>query len=360
MVRFTRRAIAAGGVCGLLTLGGTTAIGQAPATAGAGTKGAIVSTGTFTGFVENMDRSLAFYHDVFGMEVPPLPASGERPYNRANPQLFAMFDIPGAKERHQSARVPGTRMSIELMEIQGIDHKTIDLRIQDPGTATLVLAVRDLDATLARVTQAQAPVVTPGGRPVTMADGTRAVLIRDIDNRFIELRQPASIPESAPATADIVDLRLSITVNDMDRTTHVYRDVLGFTAEGETAFSADAATRALTGLATAEVRRSRIQAPGSALWIELVEFKGVARTPLRMRIQDRGAARLQLRAQNLDAMVDAMKRAGLAVVSAGGVAVPIPPNLKGALVADPNNFFLTPFAPCDGCTSNTPPPAPAR
>jgi hypothetical protein len=102
------------------------------------------------------------------------------------------------------------------------------------------------------------------------------------------------------------------------------------------------------------VRRSRAQAPGSALWIEFVEFKEVDRKPLRMRIQDRGAARLQLRAQNVDAVVDAMKRAGLTVVSHGGTAVPIPPNLKGTLVADPNNFFLTPFAPCDGCTSTAP------
>jgi hypothetical protein len=85
------------------------------------------------------------------------------------------------------------------------------------------------------------------------------------------------------------------------------------------------------------------------LWIEFVEFNGVDRTPLRMRIQDRGAARLQLRVQDAEAAALAMKAAGLKVVSEGGVAVPIPPNLKGALVADPNNFFLTPFAPCDGC-----------
>ena len=69
---------------------------------------------------------------------------------------------------------------------------------------------------------------------------------------------------------------------------------------------------------------------------------------------DRGAARLQLRAQNVDAVVDAMKRAGLTIVSHGGTAVPIPPNFKGALVADPNNFFLTPFAPCDGCAARLP------
>jgi hypothetical protein len=98
-----------------------------------------------------------------------------------------------------------------------------------------------------------------------------------------------------------------------------------------------------------EVRRSRVKAPGSTLSIEFVEYSGVDRTPHRMKIQDRGAARLQLRAQNVDALVDKMKRAGLKVMSAGNVAVPIPPNFKGALVADPDNFFLTPFAPCDGC-----------
>ncbi len=358
MTRFTRYAIAAAALCGLFTLGASTAIGQAPVPAAVDAgKGAIVGTGTFTAFVEDMDRSLAFYQDVFGMEVPPMPASGGRPYNRTNPQLFAMFDIPGARERHQSARVPGTRLSLEVMEVQDVAHQTVPLRIQDPGTATLVLVVRNIEATLARAKQANVPVVTTGGQPVTLADGARAVLIRDVDNRFIELRQPATAPEgTAATTSDIVDMRVSITVGDMARTTQVYRDVLGFRVEGETAFGADRATQALTGLPSAEVRRSRVQAPGSTLWIEFVEFKGVPRTPLRMRIQDRGAARLQLRAQNLDAMVATMKSAGLSIVSQGGVAVPIPPNLKGALVADPNNFFLTPFAPCDGCTSRLPPP----
>jgi hypothetical protein len=81
------------------------------------------------------------------------------------------------------------------------------------------------------------------------------------------------------------------------------------------------------------------------LWIEFVEFKGLDRTPMRARIQDRGAARLQLRVQNIDEMVAAMKAAGMTVVTQGGGAVPIPPNFKGALVADPDNFFLTPFEP---------------
>jgi len=358
MARLTKAVCAAAAVCGLLTLGSTTTIGQGtPPANGAPAKGAVVGTGVFTTFVENMDRTLAFYHDVFGMEVPPLPASGARPYNNPNPRLFMFFDIPGAKERHQSARVPGIRTSIEAMEIQDVDHKTIPLRIQDPGTATPVLVVRDIEAMLGQLKQKGVPIVTPGGKPVTFADGTRAVLVRDIDQRFIEIRQPGGTPEtSAPAASPIVDLRLSIAVNDMDRTKQIYRDVLGFTVAGETTFAADKSVQALTGLSNAEVRRSRVQATGSPLWIEFVEFKGVDRAAVRMRIQDRGAARLQLRTQNIDAMVNTVKSAGLTVVSQGAVAVPIPPDLKGALVADPNNFFVTLFESCDGCAPRTPAP----
>ena len=157
-------------VCGLafvsaqgVTPRQTTVLAQAPPAAAVDAgKGAIIGTGTFTAFVENMDRSLAFYRDAFGMEVPALPASGERPYNQANPQLFAMFDIAGARERHQSARVTGTRVTLELMEIQNVDHRTIPLRVQDPGNATLVLMVRDIEATLARARKAGASIATPG------------------------------------------------------------------------------------------------------------------------------------------------------------------------------------------------------
>ena len=323
------------------------ALGSAALVAGQTPAGGLITgTGAFTSFVENMDRSLAFYRDAFGMEVPVLPASGERPYNQANPQLFKFFDIEGAKERHQSARVAGTRVTVELMEIQQVPHQTLRLRVQDPGAATLVLIVRDVEAVLARAVQAKATVETPGGKPVTLADGGRSILVRDIDGRIVELRQLATPP---PGTTDVLDMRLSIAVNNMDETLKVYRNVLGFTVEGETKFTADAAMRSLTGLAKAEVRRSRVQAPGSMLRIEFVEFKGVDRKPLQMRIQDRGAARLQLRANDTDKVVGAVEAAGLKVMSTDGVAQPIPPNFKGALVADPNNFFLTPFAPCDGC-----------
>jgi len=313
-------------------------------------RGAVVGTGVFTSFVENMDRSLGFYHDVFGMDVPAIPASGERPYNNPNPRLFMFFHIPGAKERHQSARAAGTRVAIEFMEIQNVDHRAVSLRIQDPGNATPVLVVRDLDAAIAALRRASVSMVTPGGMPVTLADGGRAVLFRDVDGRIVEITQPVSVPASnASPASNVVDMRLLIAVSDLDRTLQVYRDVLGFSVKEATPFAPDAPTRALTGLPNAEVRRGRVQAPGSPLDIDFVEFKGVDRAPLHMRIQDRGAARLQVRVQNIDALVDAVKRVGLTIVTDGGGSVPIPPNFKGSLVSDPNNFFFTLFEPCDGC-----------
>ena len=76
-----------------------------------------------------------------------------------------------------------------------------------------------------------------------------------------------------------------------------------------------------------------------------------------MRIQDRGATRLQFRAQNIDGVVDLAKRAGLKIATVGGAATPIPPNFKGALIVDPSNFFVSLFEPCDGCAPREAPPA---
>jgi len=343
------RLLAAIVIAGLFDLGlqSSAAVAQEPASNAH--SGVVIGTGAVTGFVDDMDRSLAFYHDVFGMEVPELPASGKRPYNPENAQLFAMFDIHGATERHQTARIPDSDVRFELMEIRDVDYRTIPFRIQDPGTMTLVFTVRDIDALLPRIRTLDGSIVTPGGSAIALAGGGRAITIRDVDGRFIELREPArtsTSPETSPA---VTAMRISIAVDDLQRTLEVYRDVLGFTVLDEQPVVADAQLRQLTGLSAAEFRRATVLGPGSSLPIEFVEYGGVERNALTMRIQDRGAARMQIRADDVEALVARMKKAGLRVVSDGGTPVPIPPNFMGALVADPNNFFLTPFAPCDGC-----------
>src|SRR4029078_10758939 len=101
---------------------------------------------------------------------------------------------------------------------------------------------------------------------------SQARLIPRLHTRLIELRQPAIAPSAAdPLVNNIVDLRLSIAVAHLANTLRVYRDVLAFTIEGQTAFSPDASTRALTGLSKAEVRRAGLKHPGPWLWRALCE-----------------------------------------------------------------------------------------
>lgn len=342
---------------GVTLVGGAGLMGaQAPApSAPPSSGGEVLRTGNFSPIVDSLERSLAFYHGVLGLEVPAAAAApGPRPYS-VNPGLHAMLGTTGAKERHSDARIPGSTMGVEMIEFGEIDRKTVHARVQDPGAVTIVMLVRDVDALLGHLKQSGVPVMTPGGSPVTAADGTRSVLVQDPDARPIELRQLNVLPETtAPASSNIIGARLSITVGDTERTLHVYRDLLGFQVETEPSFVSDRTLQALAGVKGGTVRRSRAQAPGSKVWFEFLEFKGLDRTALKTRIQDPGTARLQLMVRDIESVIGSLKSAGATVVSDGGKRAALPPNLWGAMMADPNNLYLSLLESCDGCAPRRP------
>ena len=108
--------------------------------------------------------------------------------------------------------------------------------------------MRDVDALLAKAVQAGVSVLTPGGKPVAIANG-RAVLIEDPYGRPVELRQVAPLPQTnAPAESNVVGSRLSMTIADRDKTKYLYNDRFGFAFEATTpSFKADPLYQALTG-----------------------------------------------------------------------------------------------------------------
>ena len=57
--------------------------------------------------------------------------------------------------RWVSVFIPGSRWRLELLEFTEIDRKPVMARPQDPGAMTLVLQVRDVDALLAKLKEAQ-------------------------------------------------------------------------------------------------------------------------------------------------------------------------------------------------------------
>jgi catechol 2,3-dioxygenase-like lactoylglutathione lyase family enzyme len=320
--------------------------GQAPAAAET-TKPGAVGAGSFSPIVANLQKTLSFYA-LLGFEVPDGAAAKPQPFS-VNPRLHSMLGTNGAQERHVNARIPGG-FTLEPIEFAAIHQRPARPRIQDPGAITLVVYVRDVDALLARATQAGVVVLTPGSKPVALAGRTRAVLIEDPDGRPVELRQADPLLDTtAPAGSNVVGSRLSMTVANTDRTMQLYRDRFGFTFEGKPGFAADADLQTLAGVKGGQVRHSVMVAPGGRMTFELLEFKGSDGTPLRSRIQDPGSARIQLRVRGIHQVLEMVTSMGSLAITTSDKPVPVPPNFLGVIVPDADNLYLTLIEPCDGC-----------
>ena len=94
------------------------------------------------------------------------------------------------------------------------------------------------------------------------------------------------------------------------------------------------------GLKGGQLRLTNAQIPGSPLRIEFLEVRDIGRTPIRPRLQDPGATRLQLRLRDLDATIARLKAAGSTVVSTGGEPATLQGGVRAAIMPDPNGLFF--------------------
>lgn len=296
--------------------------------------------------VENLDTAAHFYHDLLGLNLVPAPPPGPLPWD-TNPGHLQLHGMPQAKLRFIGARMPGVFCGVELVEFAAIDRRPVHRRLQDPGAVILILLVRDLEPLFARLKEAGVPVVTTGGAPMVVGEAkTRVVIVKDPDGHFVELVQADPLPETtAPDTANVIGVRIRLTVDDADQALHLYRDVLGLAQVGERGeFRSNDAVMAMFGMKAGQYRFDTVQVPGTGLRVEFIDFKGVDRKTVRARIQDPGSTRMQLQVRDVDAAIAALKGAGGSVVSAGGSTVELRgrggATTKVAIVRDPNNLFL--------------------
>src|ERR1700722_4640356 len=131
--------------------------------------------------VSNLEKSIAFYHDVFGFATPAPP----RP---PNPAVPALINAPGALLRVGAFKIPGAPFGWEITDFGGVERKAGEARHTDPAAADLLLRVQDLGAVFGALKKAGAPIVTRSGGPV-MYEGSRAVMVRDPDGYMIEVIQ---------------------------------------------------------------------------------------------------------------------------------------------------------------------------
>lgn len=319
-------------------IAGVCAYGQAPPPPGG------IGVLAFNHIVQDIGRSVEFYRDVIGLDMPTPP----QPFASA-PWMMDMGNTRGAQARSAVLYIPGSTLWVGLLEYKDIDRKAAHPRFQDPGVACLILTVRDMNVMMAKLKAAHARIISKGGQPgvIPWPNGThaRVVFVQDPDGFFLEIveRNPAPAT-TAPDSSNIIGGAFETIVADLDQTLHIYRDVLGFQTSKPTEWDGTKVMMDTAGTPGAQFRRSAATIAGindTTVTMAFIEFKDVNRKPLHTRVQDPGAAMLVMDlSSNIDATVSELKAAGVAVISKNRESVMLSGPEKRYIVRDPNNLFV--------------------
>ena len=134
--------------------------------------------------VENLERSLAFWRDVLGLEL-------SHTAHQTGELAKEITGVTGSEIKLAVLKTPGGH-KIELLEYLAPPDRThSDVRPCDVGHAHVALLVDDLDTVLDRIA---ASGWKSAGKPQTLKMGPNAgkcvVYVRDPDGTTIEFMQP--------------------------------------------------------------------------------------------------------------------------------------------------------------------------
>ena len=286
--------------------------------------------------VEDLDTTLAFYREVFGLNGTP--------QDFPNAAVPLLTDAPGVTLRMSMMPLPGA-MRFELTHFKGLERKPARASYTDPGAASIVLYVRDLDAAVANAKKANAPIITTGSAPVEIATAkgkARSILLRDPDGFFIQVVQET--PALGAPEGNVHRVSLAYTMESAEATAKFYGGMMGIELTGPSGFSKDPATLKLVGAPEGtEFRKLTGLLPGPPAYVEFTEFRGVPRTKFHLRVRDPGAPAMAIQVVNLDGMIAQMKTAGVPVISANGQIVDFGGGTHTIFVEDPNGMNVEVF-----------------
>jgi len=310
--------------------------------------------------IAEVEPIIHFYHDLIGLELrgtrdQPRPFGKNRglqevaslvqgapdPYQQVS--RVALLPIPGT-----AAAPGGPEMTIEAIEIQGIDKRAFHPELTDPGASYLKLIVTDLDKTLSLLKGERFPVITAGGEPVELpgwpgiSGKIRAVFVRDPDGYPVELMEvtPAPATTAAPGS-QVLAARVTIVVDDLEKTCRLYQSLVGpdFKFWVNPSLMGDKPYKNLTGISS-QFRLAEAMVPGSPVVMELIEYKNHTKRFQRPHFQDPSAAHFLFMSKDDDVMIARVKAANLHTTSPSNAPVFIAPTTRMFFVTDPQGFWL--------------------
>lgn len=293
---------------------------------------------------ESLDKTVPFYRDVLG-----LPLNGTRDPLTQQPQkldtqMSKFTATKGMSFRGAVFHIPNAAFGFELTEFTDGPRNAVRPNLQDIGTATLALQVRDIEKLMSKVRASGATIVTTGGDPIYPSGKAtskfREILLRDPDGFFVELQQPDPLPASAANTADdILGASVQFSIENSAKTVAFLRDAIGFQARPTSPLGSNPVVEKLIGLAGAKWRITHGHIPGATLDFGLIEYSGVTRARLMAGAEDPGSPAFTMVVRDVNAAVDQWKKAGGTIASTGGKAIVRSNGAGNVFVRDVNGFM---------------------
>jgi lactoylglutathione lyase len=131
--------------------------------------------------VADLDRSIAFYRDLLGLELIAH-------WVRDQPYIQELVGYPGVELNVAVFRFPHSESFLEILEYRNVDKHPIDTGNANPGTAHFCVYVPDLDSLHARLVEAGVQFLSAIKSPtVGPNSGAKVIYMVDPDGIRVEL-----------------------------------------------------------------------------------------------------------------------------------------------------------------------------
>lgn len=297
----------------LIVAGGVSAFAQ---------NGLVNNAGNFIHDVADLDRSVHFYHDVLGMDMPR--AAGDW---QTTEGVLKMYDVPGGKFRVAITQVPGSPMRVELAEFQGAEHKPVRRAWGAPGTSVLMLTVSELAPVEERFKASKTPIAVS---LKTACDG-RGLVAQDPDG-FAVMVVERKTADPAPKS-NFTALRFGYLVSG-DAIAKGPFAALGLAAQARN----DTCKPVEEVLLNQGGSASTVTLPGGfEIWLAQSRMKA---STTGVRPRDPGAAVLRLAVADVDRAVQALRQAKVDIVPADGAVQTLPGGVRAVILRAPDDLLI--------------------